>query len=71
MLLPPSLDELISKDHPVSVAADVIDQINLTRLVKKYKGGGTSSYHPKMFLKVLVYAYVTNTYSSLKIEAAV
>ena len=71
MLLPPSLDELISKDHPVRVVADVIDQINLAPLLKKYGGGGTSSYHPKMLLKVLVYAYVTNTYSSRKIEAAV
>ena len=71
MLLPPSLDELIAKDHPVRIVADVIDKINLTPLLQKYEGGGTSSYHPKMLLKVLVYGYVTNIYSSRKIEAAV
>jgi transposase len=71
MLLPPSLDELIAKDHPVRIVADVIDKINLTPLLQKYEGGGTSSYHPKMLLKVLVYAYVTNIYSSRKIEAAI
>jgi len=70
MLLPPSLDELIAKDHPVRVVSDVIDKINLAPLLQKYEGGGTSSYHPKMLLKVLVYAYVTNIYSSRKIETA-
>ena len=63
MLLPPSLDELIAKDHPVRIVNDVIDKINLTPLLQKYEGGGTSSYHPKMLLKVLVYAYVTNIYT--------
>ncbi len=71
MLLPPSLDELIAKDHPVRIVNDVINKINLTPLLQKYEGGGTSSYHPKMLLKMLVYAYVTNIYSSRKIEAAI
>ena len=66
MLLPPSMDELIAKDHPVRIVADVINKINLTLLLQKYEGGGTSSYHPKMLLKVLIYGYVTNIYSSRK-----
>ena len=71
MLLPPSLDELIAKDHPVRIVNEVIEPLNLELLEKAYKGGGTSSYHPKMLLKILVYGYVTNTYSSRKLEAAV
>jgi transposase len=70
MMLPPSLEELIDKNHPVHVVNQVIDKINIDPLLKKFKGGGTSSYHPRMLLKVLVYAYVNNTYSSLRIEAA-
>lgn len=70
MLLPPSLDELISKDHPVRVVNEVLDKIDIDPLLKKYKGGGCSSFHPRMLLKVLVYAYINNTYSSRKIEAA-
>src|SRR5215217_137826 len=69
-LLPPSLDELISEQHPVRVVARVIDQIDIDTLLKKYKGGGASSYHPRMLLKTLVYAYICNIYSSRKIEAA-
>lgn len=57
-LLPPSLDELIPAHHPVRVVNSVIDQIDLSKLLKMYKGGGTSSYHPRMLLKVLVYSYL-------------
>ena len=70
MLLPPSLDELIAVNHPVRVVNEVINSLNLELLEKAYKGGGTSSYHPKMLLKILVYGYVSNTYSSRKLEAA-
>ena len=71
MLLPPNLEDLIIENHPVKVINQVIDQINLDPLLKKYKGGGTSSFHPRMMLKVIVYAYLNNVYSSRKIESAV
>ena len=70
-MLPSSLEELIGSEHPVRVVNEVIDKINLKPLLDNYKGGGTSSYHPKMLLKVLVYGYVSNIYSSRKLETAV
>lgn len=70
MLLPPSLEELIEENHPVRVVNDVIDRINIEPLLKQYKPGGTSVYHPRMLLKVLVYGYLSNIYSSRKMEAA-
>ena len=70
LLLPPSLEELIPLDHPVRVVNKVIDSVNLQPLLSKYKAGGTSSFHPRMLLKVLVYGYINNLYSSRKIEAA-
>jgi transposase len=70
MMLPPSLEELIDKDHPVRVVSRVIDGIDLDPLLAKYKGGGTSSFHPRMMLKVVVYSYLCNVYSSRKMEAA-
>jgi len=66
-LLPQSLDELVPEDHLVRVVNRVIEQLDLEPLLAKYKGGGTSSYHPKMMLKVLVYAYAEKVYSSRKI----
>lgn len=70
-LLPPSLEELIATNHPVRVVNQVIDQIDLEPLLSSYRGGGASSYHPRMLLKVLVYGYLENIYSSRKLEAAV
>lgn len=70
MMLPPSLEELITENHPVRLVNQVIDRINIDPLLKKFKGGGTSSYHPRMLLKVLVYGYLNNTYSSRRMEAA-
>jgi len=71
MLLPPDLDELVEQNHPVRVINAIIDHLDIDALLKKYKGGGTSSYHPRMLLKVLVYAYICNEYSSRRIEEAV
>ena len=70
MLIPPSLDEMIDKGHPVRIVNQVLSQIDIDPLFAKYKGGGTSSYHPRMLLKVIVFAYLSNIYSSRRIEAA-
>jgi len=69
MLLPPSLEELIAPNHPVRVVSEVLDHINIDVLLKQYKPGGTSVYHPRMLLKVMVYCYLTNIFSSRKMEA--
>ncbi|MFB6453624.1 transposase, partial [Chitinophaga sp. Hz27] len=70
MLFPPEIGDLIAENHPVRVVNDVIEKIDISLLLKRYKAGGTSSYHPRMLLKVLIYAYINNIYSSRKIEEA-
>lgn len=70
MLFPPSFDELIPADHPVRIVNQIVDEINISSLIKKYKSDGCTSYHPKMLLKVIIYSYLNNLYSSRKIEAA-
>lgn len=70
LLLPPSLEELIDTHHPVRTISAVLDKVDITEIINKYKAGGTSSYHPRMLLKVLVYAYINNMYSSRGIEQA-
>ena len=68
--LPTNLDDLIPEDHLVRVVHEAIEKMDLDPLLKRYKGGGTSSYHPKMMLKVLVYAYSQRVYSSRQIAKA-
>lgn len=69
-LLPPSLDELIDAHHPVRVVNSVVDSLDLSVLYAAYSGGGCSSYHPSMLLKVILYGYLRNIYSSRKMEEA-
>jgi len=71
MALPPTLEELIAAAHPVRVVSQIIDRISLDAVINKYGGGGCSSYHPRMLLKVLVYGYLCNIYSCRKLEAAI
>lgn len=70
MLLPPSLDELIEANHPVRTVSAIIDRLTLDSLTEGYKGGGTSIHHPRMLLKVLIFGYLSNVYSSRKLEEA-
>ena len=69
-LLPPSFEELISAKHLVRIVNSVIDRVNLKTLEQSYKGGGASTYHPRMMLKILVYAYSVKTYSCRRIDQA-
>ena len=71
MLLPPDLNDLIAVNHSVRVVNEILERVDISKLVQQYKPGDTSSYHPRMLLKVLVYAYINNVYSSPKIEEAV
>jgi len=68
MLFPPVLSDFIEENHPVRVINDVINQLDIDSLISRYKGGGTSSYHPRLMLKILVYGYLNNIYSSRKLE---
>lgn len=70
MLLPPSLEEFVPENHLVRVVNQAIEGMNIDPLLARYQGGGTSSYHPKMMLKVLVYAYSQKIYSSRQIAKA-
>jgi transposase len=70
LLLPPNLDELIPENHPVRVVSRVVDEIDLSPLYQSYSTEGASSFHPQMMLKVLIFAYLENIYSSRKIESA-
>ena len=67
-LFPISYEGLIPINHPVRLVNKVIDKLDISEIVASYKGGGSSSYHPRVLLKILIYAYLNNVYSSRKIE---
>ncbi len=70
VLLPRDLEEEIEPNHLVRVVHAVVEKMDLSKVYQQYAGGGTSSYHPKMLLKVLIYAYSQQIFSSRKIAKA-
>ncbi|MDT8413681.1 MAG: IS1182 family transposase [Vicingaceae bacterium] len=69
-LFPFEFGSLIEKTHPVRLINSIIDELDITDILRLYRGGGASSYHPRMMLKVLIYAYLNNIYSSRKMAKA-
>jgi transposase len=66
-LFPAQLDQNIAENAPVRLFNQIVDELDISAIEKTYKGGGSSSYHPRMMLKVLFYAYMNNVYSCRKI----
>ena len=69
-LLPPSVDEWLPQRHLARFVVEVVDGLDLSELVKAYRGSGIASYHPAMLLGLLVYGYATKTFSSRALERA-
>lgn len=68
VLFPQDIGERIPESHPVRLLSRIVDSLDLSDLIKTYKAGGTTPYHPRMLLKVVFYAYMNNIYSCRKIE---
>lgn len=67
-LFPSRVDENIGEHDPVQLLNDIIDGIKIDNITRLYNKMVRSPYHPKMMLKVIIYAYMNNIYSSRKIE---
>ncbi len=71
-LMPPSLRDWLPEDHLAYFICDVVDQLDLSEIVRAYEaadGRGQPPYHPAMMVKLLLYAYCVGVPSSRKIEA--
>lgn len=67
-LFPYTFDDLIPSNDPVRIVDSIVENLDLRKIINRYKNVGSSSYHPKMLMKIIIYAYLRNTYSSRKIE---
>lgn len=70
VLFPASLDEKLPADSPARLVNQIVDNLDISRVIDTYKGGGSSAYHPRMMLKVVIFGYLNNIYSCRKIENA-
>jgi transposase len=49
---------------------EVIDRLDLSAMIRSYRGTGSASYHPALLLGILIYGYATGVFSSRKLERA-
>jgi transposase len=61
---------MIPEEHLARIVSEAVDSIPLEGLEKYYGGGGTSSYHPKMMLKVWIYGYCNKIFTSRRLAKA-
>ena len=47
----------------------IVEHLDISAIEATYKGGGASSFAPRMLLKVILYAYLQNIHSGCKMEA--
>ncbi len=69
LLLPAALQEWLPEDHLAYFISDVVDKLELSAITIRYQGEdrGGPPYHPRMMVKVLLYAYCTGVASSRRI----
>jgi transposase len=70
MLLPLDLGSLVPEKHVVRVIDKIVNELTLSPLFQTYKGGGASSYSPRMLLKVIIFGYIDKTYTCRRIAKA-
>src|SRR3989338_1753359 len=66
-LLPPSIEELIAKDHICYLVESFVDSVDYTFFNIKYSGAGHPAYHPKILLKLLIMGVLDRVRSSRRL----
>ena len=71
MMMILDLEQFIPAHHIARAVDEMVESMPDDLLEKQYRGGGRAPYHPKMLLKVILYAYTQKVYSSRGIERMV
>ena len=62
-MFPISLDEKIPPNAPVRLVNQIVDNLDISKVISTYKGGGS----PRMMLKLVLFAYLNNAAKSKSI----
>jgi len=67
LVLPMDIEVLIPEHHLCRIVDTAVESMNPLLLASLHKTGGRPPYHPKMMLKIILYAYATRIYSARQI----
>lgn len=62
------IESLIPEHHVARVVDEIVEAVPDEQLFSHYPGGGRSSFHPKMMLKIILFGYSQKVYSCRGIE---
>ncbi|MEE1130034.1 MAG: IS1182 family transposase, partial [Caryophanon sp.] len=65
------IEQYIPETHLARAVNEMVESIPDETLMAHYVGGGRAPYHPKMMLKIILYAYTQKVYSSRNIAQMV
>lgn len=67
LVLPMDIEILIPEHHLCRLVDIAVEKMNPTIYASLHPGGGRPPYHPKMMLKIILFAYIKRVYSSRQI----
>ncbi len=72
LIFPPNLGDFIAEDAPVRLISDIVEQLNLKEVHESYSksSDGQPPYNPVMLLKVILFGYMNNIFSTRGLEEA-
>ena len=70
LLFPPNLGDFIPEDAPVRLLSSIVDNLDLSDVFATYgmAGDGRPAYYPRMLMKLVLFGYLNNIFSSRNLE---
>ena len=70
LIFPPNLGDFIAEDAPVRLISEIVEQLDLSKVVATYSLNidGRPAYYPRMLMKLVLFGYLNNVYSSRNLE---
>lgn len=65
--LPVILEEVVKHNALVQIVNEIVEGIEMSQLEQYYSGIGCPAYHPKMLIKVWIYGFCSQVYTSRKL----
>lgn len=66
-LLPPSVQDVLGEGHLSCFIHEIVERLDISKIEKSYSEEGQPGYHPKLLLKVWLYAYCLGVTSSRRV----
>lgn len=72
LIFPPNLGDFIPPDAPVRLVSEIVEMLDLREVHESYSKSpdGQPPYHPVMLLKVILFGYMSNIFSTRGLEEA-